>query len=185
MAVPAAPLTRSERLVAEFTGKQALLVTLIAEPALRAQVSLASLGGTKKEHYEAAAGYSLPMLRALTAQHGPPRDGNLTYWAAQGGHLACLQYLRKSGCPWDKSVTYAAAQGGRLACLQYLHEKGCPWDASSTYIAAYSGHLSCLQYLHEAGCPWGVEATHVAARRGHLACLQYAHENGCPWDMVT
>jgi hypothetical protein len=183
--VPVAPLTHGERLAAEFAGKQVLLMPLIAEPALRVQVALKSLRGTKQAHYKAAAMYSLPMLRALTAQHGPPTDAHFTYWAAAGGNLACLQYLHERGCPWNKWTTRAAAEGGHLTCLQYLHEAGCPWDAEATCAAALGGHLACLQYLHENNCPWGVGTTAGAASGGHLACLQYIHEAGHPWHVAT
>jgi hypothetical protein len=185
MAAPA-PRTRDERLVAEFAGKQALLVTLIAEPALRAQVALTSLSGTKEEHYEAAAAYSLPMLRALTAMHGPPADAKLTYWAAREGQLVCLRYLHENGCPWDAMVTYAAAERGHLACLQYLLEKGCLPNAETAFRAALHGRLECLQLLHsmnaKAVCPWDARATYAAAAGGHLPCLQFLHEKGCPWE---
>jgi hypothetical protein len=179
MAAPAAVLTRGERLAAEFAGKQVLLTTLFAEPALRAQVALASLGGTKEEHYDAAAMYSLPMLRALTAIHGPPADAKLARRAAGEGHLACLQYLHEHGCPWDAKATDEAAREGRLACLQYAHENGCPWSESTTDEAARGGHLACLQYAHENGCPWDANMIMLTAvYEDHKACIQYLEDHG-------
>jgi hypothetical protein len=183
MAAPAAPLTHGERLVAEFTGKQALLVTLVAEPALRAQVVLSSLGGTKKDHYRVAAMYSLPMLRVVTVQYGPPADAWIMYWAAWAGNLACLRYLHAAGCPWGTNTAHAAAREGHLECLRYLHENGCPWDEWVAAVAAREGHLPCLQYIHEVGRPWGENTTFCAAQSGHLDCLQYAVTQGCEWHL--
>jgi hypothetical protein len=194
-----------ESLVAEFKGKQALLTTLIAEPVLRAQVALASLRGTKEEHFDAAARYSLPMLRALVALHGKSSlYVQLTCAAAGAGNLPCLQYLHEKGSPWCpkdteyfeqvergyKTTTFAAAKSGHLNCLQYAHEHGYAWGRSTTFAAAEGGYLACLQYAHKNGAPWGEDATHsdttmAAAAGGHLECLQYAHEHGCPWDRDT
>jgi hypothetical protein len=153
MSAPAARLTRGERLVAEFAGKQALLVTLIAEPALRAQVALASLGGTKEHHYEAASQHSRSMLRALTIQYGPPKDVVLTRQAARYGNLECLTYLHDHECPWDAQTTANAAAGGHLWCLRYAHEHGCAWDEQTITNAVENDRVQCLHYAYQNNCP--------------------------------
>jgi hypothetical protein len=189
MAAPAAvvvPIIDGMKLVAEFEHKKELLAPWVAEPALCAEIALASLDGAKEDHFKAAAGYSLPMLRALTAQHGLPTYADAATAAAAVGHLAGLQYLHAAsmpdGCPGNMAAITAAANGGHLACLQYLHTNGCDWDNKAILAAATGGHLACLQYLHENGCPWHVWTAFMTAIKGNLACLKYADEHGCVWN---
>ena len=37
--------------------------------------------------------------------------------AAEGGHLALLQFARGDGCPWDETTCHKAAQHGHLRVL--------------------------------------------------------------------
>jgi hypothetical protein len=66
-------------------------------------------------------------------------------YAAEGGHLAVLQWLRANGCPWDAFTCSVAAAGGHLAVLQWAHTNGCPWDADTCSYAGEGGHLAVLQ----------------------------------------
>jgi ankyrin repeat protein len=126
-------------------------------------------------------------------------------YAAEKGHLDCLEYAHKNGCCFDNlsfynefsnfidndaddfsgNICHIAAKNGHLDCLKYAHENNCKLDLWTCFYAAENGHLDCLKYLHENKCPWNEETCAAAAANGHLHCLKYAHENGCPWDILT
>ena len=50
-------------------------------------------------------------------------------WAARGGNLELVQWLRGEGCPWDWQTCYMAVDQGRVEVLRWVRENGCPWDA--------------------------------------------------------
>ena len=106
-------------------------------------------------------------------------------FAALGGQMEVLVWLRENNCPWNEWTCYAAARGGHLDVLKYAHEKSCPWDERSCRIAAYGGHLDVMKYAHAKGCTWDASTCNTAACGGHLEVLKYAHEKGCPWDKDT
>ena len=133
-------------------------------------------------------------VRLLTYWHEKKRlilSANLTAFAAEHGHLVCLQYLCELGCFYDGYTTQAATRGGHLNCLQYMHERGCYGRGYSDMVYAISGsHLDCLRYLLEivyAHIPGGDnwEAIRAAAQFGSLNCLRYLHENGYPWNVCA
>jgi hypothetical protein len=111
--------------------------------------------------------------------------------AAEGGHLAVLQWLRANdewdghSCEWDEQTCVGAAQGGHLAVLQWARANGCEWDADTCSSAAQGGHLATLQWARANGCEWGELTCPAAAYGGHLAVLQWARANGCEWDADT
>ena len=107
-------------------------------------------------------------------------DEQTCAFAAYGGCLEVLIWLRKNKCPWDKYTCKYAAMGGHLEVLKYAHEQGCPWNRSTCAYAASGGHLDVLKYAHENGCPWDAGTCWHAAREGHLEVLKYARDNGCP-----
>ena len=63
-----------------------------------------------------------------------------------------LKRLHNNGCPWDTETCYAAAEGGHLATLQWAREHHCPWneDIVRTFAAHY-GHVDMLRWLDEQG----------------------------------
>lgn len=115
--------------------------------------------------------------------------------AAEGGHLACLRFLRSRGARWSARTCDLAAREGRLACLAYLLAHGCPHDGITLDWAAIRGKADSLRMLQQCtpqqqqqqdeiimpirdddACYW-------AARGGHLECLRAARELGCGgWD---
>lgn len=128
-------------------------------------------------------------------------DKQVLNYAAEGGHINCIKYLRENGYKWNKHATLSAAKEGHLSILMFVHENGCSWHEDTTWGAAKYGHLDCLKYAHENGCPWNEvtkesaydcpwheATTKAAASGGHLECLKYAHENGCSLnhdDIIT
>ena len=105
----------------------------------------------------------------------------LCAFAALGGQLEALQWLRATGCAWDAWTCSAAAAGGNPAVLQWARTNGCDWTASTCSWAACNGHLAALQWARANGCAWDSDLTCTEAARGcHLAVLQWARANGCP-----
>ena len=49
-------------------------------------------------------------------------------FAAHGGHLEVLKWLRANGCQWDADVCAAAAEKGHHAVLRWARANGYPWD---------------------------------------------------------
>ena len=47
-------------------------------------------------------------------------------FAAEGGHLEVLKWLRAEGCPWDEWACAWALRGGHLEVLEWLRAAGCP-----------------------------------------------------------
>ena len=54
-------------------------------------------------------------------------NAKICAFAALGGHLEVLKWLRSKGCPWDERACYRAAYGGHLEILKWLRIEGCPW----------------------------------------------------------
>ena len=107
------------------------------------------------------------------------------YYAAERGHLKCLEFLYSCHSHLFIKTSFVAACNGHLTVLQFLHEKGCPFHGKCCRMAATGGHLECLRFLHEIGLHWSVYVPSQAALGGHLDCLRFAHENGCDWDETT
>ena len=104
-------------------------------------------------------------------------------FAASGGHLECLKYLREEAkAPWDEKTATWAAQNGHLHILEYLVErKFDEYHALACFYAAKNGHLDCLKYLREtAKAPWDSHAVREAHYYDHTECLQYCLDNNCP-----
>jgi len=130
----------------------------------------------------------------LLREKGHSWDEYTCAYAAKGGHLKVLQWLRSHGdlsCPWNESTCAHAAWGGHLEVLQWLRDtrlhgrRVCPWGERVCANAAKRGHLKVLQWLRSHGdlsCPWNESTCALAALNGHLEVLKWARSNGCGWD---
>jgi ankyrin repeat protein len=128
----------------------------------------------------AAAHGDLPQLQSLVA-HTPgvlqtrDRHGSRAeHWAAGGGHVDCLRYLRSLRTKEDtdaprgrrrrdgKTALHYAARHGQLPCVQYLLEDEDEPDrvavdvrsndgTTPLHLACYGGHLATIRYLIETG----------------------------------
>ena len=94
-------------------------------------------------------------------------------WAALGGQLEMLQWLRAKGCPWGTLASTWAAQRGQLEVLQWMRAQDppCPWNSNICDKAAKFGHLDVLRWARSQGCPWNEEVPTAAAKNGHLKLL--------------
>ena len=124
---------------------------------------------------------NLEMVKYCVAKKCPI-DGACA-WAADGGHLEVLKYLREEAkAPWDSHIAARAAEKGHLHILEYLVErKYDKYDEVPCRWAAMNGHLDCLKYLHEtAKARWNSGAVRDAHKNDHPDCLQYLLDNDCP-----
>ena len=111
-------------------------------------------------------------------------DKTTCSWAARGGHLDLVKWLRVKGCPWGTWVSSAAARGGQLEVLQWIRgqDPPCPWSPDVCYAAAQKGHLDVLRWARSQGCPWNKYVPCAAAKNGHLKALKWLIKEGCPHD---
>jgi len=100
-------------------------------------------------------------------------------YAAAGGQLRVLKYLRGRGCPWNKRTCMTAAWYGHLKILMWARKEGCPWDEYTCWGAAEGGHFKTLQWAREQECPWDDHTCEGAAIGGHLEILRWARGEGC------
>jgi hypothetical protein len=147
--------------------KGVLLLSLLALPDLFQQevlrrlgpTDLASLAGAGRGCAAAVAATAL-MRWAKYAKNNPSYPCSrfglkaAVSWAARGGYLEVLKWMRSSGCPWDTMICPYAAYGGQLDVLQWAREHHCPWDAGTCSTAAMGGHLELLQWARANRCPW-------------------------------
>jgi hypothetical protein len=91
-------------------------------------------------------------------------DERTCLWAASGGQLKTLQWLRTQRVrpsPWDERTCGAAAEGGHLECLQWLRAQDppAPWCADTCAAAAQHGKIDILHWLRSQSppCPWNVD----------------------------
>ena len=132
----------------------------------------------------AAVGGSIETIEWLRRRGVPLDSCNMACAeAARGGHLDCLRWLREQGCPLNQWSCEGAACGGHLDCLRWLREQGCPWDPNDICrLAAESGNLELLIWARRKGCEFDEHVAPWAARGGHLDLLRWAAENGCEVD---
>ena len=144
------------------------------------------LNGCLREEvsYCAAEAGHLEVLQWLRPQDMAPGRGTCT-GAAAGGHWVVLQWAREQGCYWDEYTCAVAAGNGHLAVLQYAHQNGCAWSSWTCGAAARGGHLAVLQFAHQNGCQWNPRTCSAAAESGNLSILKWLRQHGCPWDSFT
>ena len=125
---------------------------------------------------------NLEMVQYCVANQCPINEYACAF-AADGGHLECLKYLREEAkAPWGWKTASWAALNGHLHILEYLVERKFDqfWEDACAY-AAENGHLDCLKYLREtAKAPWDEEAVRGAHENNQPECLQYLLDNNCP-----
>ena len=129
---------------------------------------------------------SVELVKWAIEQGCPREDGRLICaFAARGGHLETLQWLRASGFEWEWRTCLYAARGGHHDVLKWARGNGCPWDEETCSYAARGGHLGVLKWARANGCEWDGYTCSYAAMGGHLDVLKWARGNGCPWNAGT
>ena len=124
------------------------------------------------------------------------KPGELCAYAASGGHLELLKWLRLHGCEWGRTIT-AAARRGHIAIVRYALEKNCPLSSEALYpggfvvAASESGNTDlvrlaagpnrCLYDGHSKSRTVSLPMFH-SAQHGNLAMMQFLHGRGYPFD---
>ena len=78
---------------------------------------------------------------------------NLCAYAAEGGHLAVLQWARSEGRPWDERTCAKAAMTGHLDILQWARANECPWNGKTCAAALINGQNAVFLWARDNGCP--------------------------------
>ena len=74
--------------------------------------------------------------------------------AALQGNLEMVKYCVANKCPIDENACAYAADGGELEVLKYLREEvKAPWDKHTANRAAANGHLHILCLLYTSPSP--------------------------------
>jgi hypothetical protein len=155
-------------------------------------------GGRYIAQYAARLGH-LPLLKWLH-QQGYEIDSDETGQAAEGGHLAALQYLHETvQCSLDDDGLYEAKDKGHVDIMRYYKAAGVgAWSAvalaEKLEFAGFNGHLAAAQWLRSLGAEWPAKlweydhyTTNAQGRRAtpatcwNLNTLQWAISSGCPW----
>ena len=103
-----------------------------------------------------------------------PLNEDLCTYAARGGHLHVLEWLRERGCRWNEYACAYAARGGHLHVVEWLREMGCPCDHTTISYAALAGNIHVMEWLHEKdGRRLHPLPCDFAAKGGHLPSLQW------------
>ncbi len=128
----------------------------------------------------------LEVVKWAVSQKCPLAEWWTCAWAARGGQLGVLKWLRDNGCRWDNWTCTLAARGGHLELLKWARENGCPWEVGSMVThAAETGHLEVLKWLITQGCSVNRFTSAWAARGGQLEILKWLKANDYPWDGLT
>jgi len=114
---------------------------------------------------------------------GCPLTKDACKYAAYGGQLEVLKWLRELGCERDEDeILGFAAQQGQLETVKWAREKGCTWTENVCTVAAEGGQLEVLKWLRELGCPWDSNTLKAAIGQGKFDVFLWAFENRCPLD---
>ena len=132
-----------------------------------------------------AAGYNHAEVVEWAVRNGGRLRPKAMYAAAERGHLEMVTLLRERlGCAMTEKTCGWAAYGGRLEVLQYLRSGPfpCPWDHETCEGAARNGHLRVLAWAMRQGCKVSRWAWAHASIRGHVRVLRFLHASG--WALV-
>ena len=77
----------------------------------------------------------------------------MAHAAARYGHRELVRWLcGEGGFAMDERVMRFAALGGNLELVQFLRGEGCPWDWQTCLWAVDKGHVEVLRWARENGC---------------------------------
>lgn len=136
--------------------------------------------GCEKVKFAAENGHIICLQ--LCIKNKSTMDKNAVNGATKNGHLACLKHLVENNCPMNNEAIHHAVENGQMECLEYLVENNCPIDSYAAEIAAKNGNAKCLEYLIDNNCPLTANAMCRAIEHGHFECLEYLVANNCPMD---
>ena len=116
---------------------------------------------------QAACSGNLELVQWLRGE-GCPWGWMTCYWAANYGHRELVLWLcGAAGFAMKEGVMAWAAAGGQLELLQWLRAEGCPWDFNTCYYAVEDGHVEVLRWARENGCEWTAKTRDRAEKLGY------------------
>ena len=152
----------------------------------------------------------LSALKLFTQESGKRYlTTGLFCYAAEGGQLDVVVWLKSEGCAWDNKMCVVAAQEGHLDLLKYARAHGCPCDewicASAakggqlhddcqwptpgqllSLVAAGEGQFKVLKWLTEERlCILEEQTFAYAASAGSMEMLRWLKDQECPWDSLA
>lgn len=98
-------------------------------------------------------------------------------YAARGGHVKIIYWLRQHGCLWNEMVCAEAAKGGHFRLLRWLVKRGCPWDEMTCAHAAEGGYLEIIKWSVANGAKPTSCISIYAAIYGNIDVLKWAFDN--------
>jgi hypothetical protein len=98
-------------------------------------------------------------------------------YAAIGGHVEVVNWLRQHGCAWSAGVCTGAAKEGHFDALKWLVARGCPIDETTCPLAAEIGHLEMVKWALANGATPTSCISIYAAIGGHIDIVEWAYEN--------
>ena len=129
-------------------------------------------------------------------------------YAAYGGCIETLKWLREQNCIWDDFLFEFAFLSENLEVLQYLYDN-CPYSASTIEsairygnkqvltwlkdkgfsftttcwnIAVESENAEALEFLKDTKVPMSPQIMSAAIKKGPFALVKWLREHGCPFD---
>jgi ankyrin repeat protein len=121
---------------------------------------------------------------------------NSAFYAAEGGHLKILEFLKEKGVNMQKKASdgfspiLCASFNGHVSVVDWLLQNGSSVDECETknytnlIYAAWNGHLELVKFLLKIGCSLtlkgldGYSAIHTATEGGHTDIIKYLILNG-------
>jgi hypothetical protein len=76
-------------------------------------------------------------------------------WAARDGHFSVVKWLHPHKYNTNRMCDFAAL-GGKMDILRWLRENGYEWGPNTCAQAARKGNLECLMWARQNGCYWDV-----------------------------
>lgn len=134
-------------------------------------------------HDFAAIGGNVECLKYLREQ-GFTFSAQVCNGAAESGNPSCLEYLRSQGCTITEETFAVATRKGKLEFLRHLVDHGCPINYNSVCKdGARSRDVKVLQFVHELGGKLVSKVSRISTNDyNSLECLYYYHKQGKPWD---
>eukprot|EP00884_Botryococcus_braunii_P006170 jgi/Botrbrau1/15554/Bobra.0273s0006.1 len=175
---------------AASTGKLAVLALLASDHAMRRIFKKACIGARSWQRliFLAASQGQWECLQILE-RVGCEDRRKAAESAAWSGQLQILQNLVEQDPQLlqDSYFFDAAAQGGSLACLEFLEHAGCPWHENEVISAAESGSLEALHYCVQRSrdnlqsCDLGYVMMNAICARSP-ECMQAVYDYGYQWS---
>lgn len=127
----------------------------------------------------AAQGGNLELLGWLIHNNCQINTGELLKCAAYGGHNHIISWvLEKFNCNTKSlEVCTFAAYGGKLETLKFLKQKNFPWDYRVLIYAVINGDIDMIKWTLMNGCPWTDVIYSDLVKLDNIEIFDWLYEN--------